>query len=322
MKIKVVLLVSVMMGMFHMTFSDSSLRAHLAVFCYKCGWPLLTQEIQENVKAGKSKNSFVCGKCKGLKGFTEDKGLAGGEVSSEKGSGSLGGESEAQVSDHFYENRQVRQLIDEALWTLSAKDVKRPQKVKAGGGRKKIFLRKRPSRKKQTTGNNLLPETPEVPTISSFFQNMWLYTFPPSALGPYCHLQVVHGDKSFTSFSHSPARELWCRGPRSIVVTDDGYTYFDIEKQQRVFFKNKEDLIAHAVQVGFDSELNVVLAEDSQSDGSVPRQDSAYDRIIAEYRRNVEQIMEHHRGETQKIDDEHAAKMKEITDSFARIQAS
>lgn len=336
MKIKMLFLFITSAGIFQHTFSNFYVGNQKNLICVSCGHFLSLEEIKINVSDGRPQNYFRCQKCAALSRAKEDeeidllapsegKSLTNSGVSMWSTVSSVSGESDDSFQDHFYENEEARKLIDEAMWPMPVKRVKKLARVKSGvkGGasRKKIVVRSQFFKKKHTVGTDPMPEMADEST-SSFLKNMWLYTFLPSSLGPYCQLQVWHGDKVFTSFSQSPARELWCQGPRSIVVTEDGYTYFDIEKQQRFFFTTKEDLIAHAQAQGFDSELKVVLNEEPSPTEASVSPDSAYDAIVAEYRRRADQIIERYHAENKRIDEEHRARMQEITGKFERLQAS
>ncbi len=274
----------------------------------------------------------MCQKCQ-TRGKEEDE-LAMGQVSEEKLQSYMAAAavstspffSDSDISepvDHFYENQKARKLIDEAIWELSSDDVRKLRKVRVGRNREKLFLRKQKLKKKKVpSALDSGTLSPVLAPSTSLLQNIWFYTFPQSESGPYFQLQVAHGDQVFTSSSKTPARELWCQGPRSIVVTEDGYTYFDLQKNERLFFKEKADLAAHMATQGFSSDFKVLLKDEHPVVHNLEESDLAYERILAEYRRNTDEIIEHFHAKGREIEEKYNAEVKDIVDKFSTMTAS
>jgi hypothetical protein len=301
------------------------------IVCSSCGDFLTIDEIYFNRGIYTAESLFRCQKCQ-TRGKEEDE-LALGHSSEEKLQtymAALGGvsssvwaetEGTSEPADHFYANPAARKLIDEATWELVLKDKKKPRKIVAANYKKNILLRKKKSKKKKAVpareSGFLFSFSPP-----SFLHNKWTYTFPQSELGAYFQLQVVHGDHVFTSFSKSPAQELWCQGSRSVVVTEDGYTYFDIEKNERFFFRKKEDLREHIAAQGFDSEFKVSLNDEHPVIQVPGNNDSVLEKIFADYKKSIEETFNRYHPKESGVEEKYTDPVEEVVDKFSIMTAS
>ena len=333
MKMKLFFLLGILIGVYQEVSCDTYSAVRTTVTCCSCGRSLTSDEIHFNLAMHKSKNQFMCQKCQ-TRGKEEDE-LAMAQVSEEKLQASIaslagsaspffdGSDASGGPTDHFYENADARKLIDEATWELSSDDVRKPRKVIAGKYKGKIFLRRqKPKKKKAAPYLDSGTHSPVSVSPFSLLQNIWFYTFPQSESGPYFQLQVAHGDQVFTSSSKTPARELWCQGPRSVVVTEDGYTYFDLQKNERLFFRQKADLASHMAMQGFDSEFKVLLKDEHPVVHTPGEKDPVIERIFDDYKRSMDEAFERYGARSREIDERCDAQVRVITDSFSKMTAS
>ena len=305
--------------------------ARTTVICCSCGCLLVADEIDFNVSLCRSKNQFMCQRCH-TRAKDEDQEAvqlteetfqpALASSTSPSLSSHFFNASDASCSDHFYEDKEVRKLVEEASWDLFPDDVKKLRKVIVGRHKKTCKVVKKQKSKKGTTA--LYSDLGVRSPISVFplSHNLWLYMFPQSEMGPYLQLQVVYGDQVFTSSSKTPAQELWCQGPRSVVVTEDGYTYFDIQKNERLFFRKKEDLAAHMAIQGFDSEFKVLLKDASPVVNVSAGKDPEFERIFGDFRKTMDESFKSYHAKDRELDEHYAAQVKEIVSKFETMTAS
>lgn len=205
--------------------------------------------------------------------------------------------------DHFYGNPDARRIIDEEMWPVSVGDWKKPPRVLVGGSRRKVVIRKKPKKKTKISSPLHSVAAGALSAVSSIPLGMWLYSFAQRPeIQPHSELHVIHDRQLFVCCSERPARELWCQGPRAVVVTDDGFTYFDVSQDKRLFFARKQDLEAYAAQQGFAHEFKVVLQEPHILDSE--KKPAGLDEIFAKHDAIMRKAFDDYEAEVKRIDKE------------------
>ncbi len=283
--------------------------------CCVCGSALSFNEIFFTSDM-QSKKRFLCQKCQRIIRGKEEESLAQAlKIQFEGHEASTSFIDEVVEADCFYEHSGVRQLIDEAIWEFSPADVQNPRKIKVGKHKKNMVLKKKKLQKKKSLEDDS-DVTVHLSTPVSPLQKMWMYALPHSELGSHLQLQVVHGDTLFTAFSTIPAHELWCQGARCVVVTEDGYTFFDIEKNQRFFFSQKQDIDEHLAIQGFRPDFKVFI-QDEHPIMHLSEQDSL--NVLTHFETNISEAFEKYQQDTKKNDEKYNIQVDSILKQFSKL---
>ncbi len=123
---------------------------HVKVSCSLCRQPLTSDEIHVNLVMHKTKSQFICEECQ-LR--AKEKETSGSPFFIDLDS-----------TDHFYEDKEARKSIDEALWDFSSDDFKKQRKVRAGQNRVKIFYKKK--KKEKVDKKDFLLSHPKIIVIA------------------------------------------------------------------------------------------------------------------------------------------------------------
>ena len=293
----------------------------IAHICCLCGNTLSFDEISFNVATQHNKNRFLCQKCRRLvRGKEEGAQAAEAKIEAAAAVASpsspfLGGAAAEVEVDHFYECSESRQLIDEATWEFLPDDVKKPRKIIVGKRKRNLVLKKKKPQKKELTVDS--DSAVLLLDAASPLQNVWMYALPSSELGPHVQLQVAHGDDVFTTFSKNPAHELWCQGARCVVVTEDGYTFFDIEKNQRLFFSQKQAIEAHLAAQGFRSDFKVLI-KDEYPVIRVSDQGSLSE-VFTHCETRMSEAFEKYQHDTKRNDEKYDAQVDSILEKLSKL---
>lgn len=340
------------------------------VVCSRCGAALTPADVQLHVQKRISFKKALCLSCWILRGKddgTEDKETSISPVSIASSGSAVSGVNTAWFigDSDYYGGQKLEQSATEAAdwedWD-SFPSVKK--KLKQKGPKKVLYgqhpvnftrSKKAPKKSEQREGEKVVQEEAALASsqLFPFHLPRWWYFFPqrPDAQ-KNSELQVFYDDQHvFGTVSEHPAQELWCQGPRAVIMTDDGYTFFDMEKKERRFFKDRNDLDTYAAQEGITYEFKVMLQEEKASVPASPiTVDSSLDRISSvldmhglamkkfsdreqEYQRNVDMIdqqyrdkvsaiMADHQKRTGTIIGEYEKKVAEIEKEFSKMTVS
>jgi|GEM_PF-4542010 len=157
-QVKLFFLLSVFTVMSQSISCHAYFTVQVKVTCCLCGQPLTSDEIHVNLVMHKTKSQFICEECQ-LRG--KDKEASGVSFFRPLSDSFF---MDLDLTDHFYEDKEARKSIDEALWEFSSDDFKKQRKVRAGQNRVKIFYKKK--KKEKVDKKDFLLSHPKIIVIA------------------------------------------------------------------------------------------------------------------------------------------------------------
>ncbi len=282
------------MGSLHLvTHTAHASPVKTVVACSLCGTALTPSEMQLNIQKGVSRKKFLCLSCWAFKGKgNEEQSSALSPVAPPPSPASssptsffscddrvVGTGSSSLGDEAYYGSEALVRAADHVVdWEFEDgpfAQKRKPRKKVQYGRRGPVVVKRRPQ--KPVAPQKEQPVAAVAPTVADqstqsiasfpFHMPRWWYFFPQVPGTPRnSELQVFYEDQHvFGTVSEHPAQELWCQGPKAVIVTNDGYTFFDMEKQERIFFPTREALDAYTAKEGITYEFKVVLQEKKEA---------------------------------------------------------